>query len=177
MKKPITGHEYANLVADYLHHNFSDRGISIYREVSIGKSIIGKNRRVDMLLTSESQNQAFAIECKFQDSSGTADEKLPYALQNMKALPMGGCIVYAGTGFSVGVLHMLQASEIAAYCLPDSYDPSRSTKDTKELDHVLAMHFQWWDILVAGKKPWVARPQTTIELPAIAQTELLNGIE
>ncbi len=173
----MSGHEYANLVADYLHHNFSDRGITIYREVSIGKSIIGKNRRVDMLLTSESQNQAFAIECKFQDSSGTADEKIPYALQNMKALPMGGCIVYAGTGFSVGVLHMLQASEIAAYCLPDSYDSSRSTKDTKELDHVLAMHFQWWDILVAGKKPWIARPQTPIDLPEIAQTELLNGIE
>ena len=176
MKKPITGYEYANLIADYLHHNFSDRGISIYREVSIGKSIIGKNRRVDMLLLSDHPSQAFSIECKFQDSSGTADEKIPYALQNMKALPMGGCIVYAGTGFSVGVLHMLQASEIAAYCLPNSLDASQSTKDTKELDHVLAMHFQWWDILVAGKKPWVARPQAIVGLPEIAQTELLESM-
>jgi hypothetical protein len=180
----ITGYEYANLIADYLHSNFSDRGIQIYREVSIGKSIIGKNRRVDMLLISDQTPKAFAIECKFQDSSGTADEKIPYAMQNMKALPMGGCIVYAGGGFSVGVLHMLQASEIAAYCLPDMFDVGRSTKDTKELDHLLAMHFHWWDILIAGKKPWTARPTVPrpiaslpIEsrlLPEASQTERLG---
>jgi hypothetical protein len=169
----MTGHEYANLIADYLHFNFSDRGIKIYREVSIGKSIIGKNRRVDMLLTSDQAPEAFAIECKYQDSSGTADEKIPYAVQNMKALPMGGCIVYAGGGFSVGVLHMLEASEIAAYCLPNILDASRSAKDTKELDHVLAMHFHWWDILVAGKKPWVAREIPPKPLPETSQTELL----
>ena len=180
----MTGHEYANLIADYIHYNFSDRSIRIYREVSIGKSIIGKNRRVDMLLISETTDQAFAIECKFQDSSGTADEKIPYALQNMKALPMGGCIVYAGSGFSVGVLHMLQASEIAAYCLPDVQDARRSTKETKELDHVLAMNFQWWDVLVAGKKVWEPRQSTsglaresTVSQPEMAQTELLDRLE
>ena len=171
IKKPMTGHEYANLIADYVYRNFSDRGITVYREVNIGKSIIGKNRRLDMLLIREATQTAFAIECKFQDSPGTADEKIPYALANMKALPMGGCIVYAGSGFSVGVLHMLQASEIAAYCLPDAQNLS-SSKDTRELDHLLAMHFHWWDVLVAGKKPWRSRP---IELEAIEinQTELL----
>ncbi|MEB3295093.1 MAG: PD-(D/E)XK nuclease superfamily protein [Synechococcales bacterium] len=179
MKKPMTGHEYANLIADYVYRNFSDRGIKVYREVNIGKSIIGKNRRIDMLLLSEDQQAAFAIECKYQDSAGTADEKIPYALNNMKALPMAGCIVYAGIGFSVGVLHMLQASEIAAYCLPDA-TTFHATKDTKELDHLLAIHFRWWDVIVAGKKPWQPRPSTpmVVESPASAidqinQTELL----
>lgn len=152
----MTGHEYANLIADYICRNFGDRGITVYREINIGKSIIGKNRRVDLFLISEVDQKAFAIECKFQDSKGTADEKIPYALANMKALPMGGCIVYAGSGFSVGVLHMLEASEIAAYCWPNSQH-FRSNDDTKELDHLLAMHFHWWDMLVAGKQPWQAR--------------------
>jgi hypothetical protein len=88
-------------------------------------------------------------------------------------LPMAGCIVYAGIGFSVGVLHMLQASEIAAYCMPNEADLSNS-KETKELDHLLAMHFHWWDVLVAGKKPWVKRmsKSNVIQLP-MNQTELL----
>jgi hypothetical protein len=162
----MTGHEYANLIADYVYEHFSDRGIVVYREVNLGKSIIGKNRRVDLMLVNQADETAFAIECKYQDSSGTADEKIPYALANMQALPMAGCIVYAGTGFSVGVLHMLQASEIAACCLPDAQN-LRSNKDTKELDHLLAMHFRWWDVLVAGKKPWVRQSseQQVMELP------------
>ncbi len=167
----MTGHEYANLIADYLIQNFSDRGIVVYREVSIGKSIIGKNRRVDLFVLKD--NLAYAIECKFQDSSGTADEKMPYALENMRALNMGGCIVYAGIGFSVGVLHMLQASDIAAYCLPNPEDLD-STKETRELDHLLAMHFGWWDLLVAGRKPWKQRPLPEKPLPEVEQTELLS---
>ncbi|MBE9028451.1 hypothetical protein IQ266_01610 [filamentous cyanobacterium LEGE 11480] len=161
----MTGHEYANVIADYVYEHFSDRGITVYREVNIGKSIIGKNRRVDLMLLHEADQTAFALECKYQDSSGTADEKIPYALENMRALPMAGCIVYAGSGFSVGVLHMLQASEIAAYCLPD-LQQLKSNKHTRELDHLLAMHFGWWDVLVAGKKPWVKRSikQQVIEL-------------
>jgi hypothetical protein len=153
----MTGHEFANLIADYVHQNFNHRGIAIYREVSIGKTIIGKNRRVDILLIAERpmvlSQTAFAIECKYQDSTGTAEEKIPYALENMRSMPMGGCIVYAGNGFSAGLLHMLQASEIAASCFPNVADLN-SSKDTRELDHLLAMHFGWWDVLVAGKKPW-----------------------
>lgn len=160
----MTGHEYANLIADYVCYNFSDRQIKVYREVYIGKSIIGKNRRIDSLVLCERTHKAFAIECKFQDSPGTADEKIPYSLQDMQVLPMGGCIAYAGVGFSVGVLHMLQASEIAAYCMPAPHS-LKSSKDTRELDHLLAMQFQWWDVLVQGKQPWQVRPRTVPVAP------------
>ena len=65
---------------------------------------------------------------------------------------MAGCIAYAGKGFSAGVLHMLRASTRAAYCLP-SPDQADTTAETKELDHLLAMHFGWWDVFVGKKKP------------------------
>jgi hypothetical protein len=88
----------------------------------------------------ESTNDAFAIECKFQDSEGTVDEKIPYPLDDLERLPMQGCIAYAGKGFSQGVQHMLNASPLAAYCLPIG-GQSESSLDTRELDHLLAMHF------------------------------------
>lgn len=148
----MTGTDYANRVATYVARRFGLRGIKVYREIRVGKSIIGKNRCIDVFCVCEVTNKAFAIECKFQDSEGTVDEKIPYALNDLEALPMAGCIAYAGKGFSAGVLHMLRASTHAAYCLP-APDQSESTADTRELDHLLAMHFGWWDVLVGKKKP------------------------
>ncbi len=147
----MTGNEYANRVARYLVRSFGSRGISVYREVMLGKTVIGKNRRVDALVVEESTRTALAIECKYQDSPGTVDEKISYALEDMAALGMAGCLVYAGHGFSEGILHMLAASPIAARCMPDeSLAPSA---ETRELDVVVAMTFRWWDLLVTGKRP------------------------
>lgn len=156
----MTGHDYANRIAGYIAKNYGERGAAVYREVSIGKSIIGKNRKVDLLVLAA--ERAFAIECKYQESQGTADEKIPYTLSDMAALPMGGCVAYAGGGFSPGVVHMLEGSELAAYCLPAAPElaPGRTTR---ELDHLLAMHFGWWDVIVAGKAPFVPKPPGPVE--------------
>ena len=149
----MTGADYSNLVAAYLAKRFGPRGLKVYREIRVGKSIIGKNRCIDVFCVSEEDgNKAFAIECKFQDSPGTVDEKIPYALDDLAALPMAGCIAYAGRGFSEGVLHMLGAAPRAAYCLPIE-GQAESSAETRELDHMLATHFGWWDVLVGGKRP------------------------
>ena len=148
----MTGTEYANLVATYVSRRFGARGLTVYREIRVGKTIIGKNRCIDIFCVSGDGREAFAIECKYQDSQGTVDEKIPYALDDLQALPMAGCIAYAGRGFSDGVLHMLAASRHAAFCLP-GLEQSTSSADTRELDHLLAAHFGWWDVLVEGRKP------------------------
>ena len=148
----MTGAEYANIVAAYVAKRFGSRGLKVDRDIKVGKTIIGKNRCIDVFCVSENTNKAFAIECKFQDSQGTVDEKIPYALDDLRALPMAGCIAYAGRGFSDGVLHMLGASRLAAYCLPLA-GQTEATPDTKELDHLLATHFEWWDVLIEGRKP------------------------
>jgi len=148
----VTGSEYANLIASYLSRRFGARGLKVYREVRVGKTIIGKNRCIDVFCVRESDNTAFAVECKFQDSPGTVDEKIPYALDDLEALPMAGCIAYAGKGFSEGVLHMLQAAPRAAFCLPNG-DQTESSVDTRELDHLFAAHFGWWDLVVGAKTP------------------------
>lgn len=145
----MTGAEYANLVAHYIVKNYGGRGLEVYREVSFGKTIIGKNRRIDVFVVRVGTPDALAIECKYQDSLGTVDEKIPYTIQDIESLRMPGCVAYAGQGFSSGILHMLAASPAAAFCLP-AHDLVPSTA-TRELDHVLAMTFKWWDLVVTGK--------------------------
>lgn len=149
----MTGSEYSNLIATYLTHSYGDRGLVAYREVSLGKSIIGKNRRIDVFLVHEPTQRALAIECKYQGSQGTVDEKIPYTLQDMEALRVPGIVVYAGDGFSDGVIHMLQASPMAVYCLPDR-ETFAAGSHTRELDHIVAMTFQWWDLIVGRRKPF-----------------------
>jgi len=146
----VTGADYANLIASYVSNRFGSRGLKVYREIRVGKSIIGKNRCIDVFCVRDAE--AFAVECKFQDSPGTVDEKIPYALDDLQALPMAGCIAYAGSGFSEGVLHMLRAAPRAAYCFPHQGQIVPSA-ETWELDHLLAAHFGWWDVLVGGRRP------------------------
>jgi hypothetical protein len=145
----MTGNEYKRLIARYLLAAYAKRGIHLYEEVPIGTSIIGKQRRVDLLVLEPT-------------SSGTADEKIPYALDDLRALRMPGVIAYAGSGFSEGVLHLLQSTELAAYCLPDDTLKPTQRKSgesidsgTWQLDHVLALTFKWWDVLLSGRTPMV----------------------
>jgi len=52
------------------------------------------------------------------------------------------------------------ASTRAAYCLPVA-DQDETSADTKELDHLLAMHFGWWDVFVGKRKPVSATSAAT----------------
>jgi hypothetical protein len=156
----VTGTEYRRRIGRYVHHNFGARGVDVYEEIPIGTSIIGKQRRLDLLVVHRDSGRGFAIECKFQDSSGTVDEKIPYALQDLAALALPGVIAYAGAGFSEGVLHLLQSSERAAYCLPEANLAPRPRRagdaidsGTWQLDHALALAFFWWDVILAEKSP------------------------
>lgn len=148
----MKGNEYSDRIAGYLVAAYGARLLTVYREVSLGKTIIGKNRRVDLLAIHEPTQIALAIECKYQATQGTVDEKIPYTLQDMDALRVASCIVYAGEGFSQGVRHMLEAHHMAAYCLPEA--DLASTVATRELDHIVAMTFSWWDVVVRDKKPF-----------------------
>ena len=146
----LTGNQYATLICRYIHANFGDRGISVYTQIVLGKSIIGKDRTVDVLIVEDATKLGFVLEAKYQSSQGTVDEKIPYTLEDLRAMRTPGCVVYAGEGFSAGILHMLRASDLAAYCLPP--ESCARTDQTWELDHVLAQRFGWWDIIVKDSR-------------------------
>jgi hypothetical protein len=160
----VTGNEYKKLIGQYIVSAYGPRGLSVYDEVHLGTSIIGKQRRIDLFVLGP-EGQALCVECKYQDTSGTADEKIPYALNDMRSQRIPGVIVYAGTGFSAGVLHLLQGSEYAAYCLPDaSLRPTGRgngpmSSGTWQLDHIIAQTFKLWDVILGKKKALELAPQ------------------
>ena len=148
----MTGHGYRDLIAAYIHHQYGELGLVVYREVNLGKTVIGKDRQIDVFVHRPIDQKAIAIECKYQDVPGTADEKIPYALQDLAALWLPGCLVYAGHGWSRGVLHQLEGSRLAAHCMPDPSGLARS-RATRELDYLLAATFGFWEqILPPGKR-------------------------
>ena len=148
----LTGHGYRDLIAAYIHHQYADHGLVVYREVNLGKTIIGKDRQIDVFVMRPLDQKAIAIECKYQDTVGSVDEKIPYALQDLEALWVPGCLCYAGRGWSRGVTHQLEGSRHAAYCLPERPSLQRS-KATRELDYLLAATFGFWEqILPASKR-------------------------
>jgi hypothetical protein len=155
----VNGHQYRDLIGRYIASAYDVRGIEVYDEVTIGTTILGKPRRTDLVALHRPTDRALAIECKYQDSSGTVDEKIPYALQDLGALRMPAALVYAGVGFSQGVLHLLQSSHFASFCMPGEdlrpikRSPSADAinSGTWQLDHVIAVTFGFWDVVLEGK--------------------------
>ncbi len=152
----MTGNQYRDLIASYIHENYAPYGLVVYVEICLGKTVIGKDRYIDVFVIRPDDRKALAIECKYQDSLGTVDEKIPYALQDLEALWVPGCLAYAGKGWSRGVLHTLEGSRLAAYCLPDK-DTLAMGKQTRELDHALAATFGLWELVLPASKRFKPR--------------------
>lgn len=142
----MKGDEYRDRIAAYVDCNFAAHGLLVYTEVPVGKSIIGKRRRIDVFIRRNTGGDALGLECKYQSSSGTTDEKIPYALQDLDAMWIPGCLVYAGGGWSTGVLHTLEGSKLAAFCEPPK--GLKRTAKTLELDHVIAATFGLWEAVI-----------------------------
>lgn len=160
MLTSVSGNKYRDRIAEYVHENFNAHGLVVYTEVSLGKTIIGKRRRIDVFVRHEAKQLALGLECKYQASSGTTDEKVPYALADLEAMWIPGCLVYAGEGWSRGVLHTLEGSRNAVFCDPP--DNSRPSASTEELDHVLASVFGLWSLVIPEDRRFAPNRQLTL---------------
>jgi hypothetical protein len=120
---PLTGEEARILAAHVDGLEFSPQeferlisclgislGLDCRRKLTVGKTIYGKDREVDVLFRDARNGNRLAVEAKYQRVAGTADEKLPYAALNLATLPLPGVIVYGGGGFHQGALHWLCAN-------------------------------------------------------------------
>src|SRR4029077_14356450 len=73
-------------------------GLDYRRKLTVGKTIYGKDREVDVLFRDGRNGNRLAVEAKYQRVAGTADEKLPYAVLNLATLSLPGVILYGGGG-------------------------------------------------------------------------------
>ena len=75
-------------------------GLEAAQQVTFGRRIWGSGRRIDVLITHPESSLRLGVECKLQTTSGTAQEKIPATLEDIRAWPIRGIVVFAGDGFS-----------------------------------------------------------------------------
>jgi len=87
-----------------LEELISDLGVAlelkVERQVKAGKRIWGATRSIDVVLTDLKSRKKLGIECKIQESAGSAEEKIPTTIKDIEAWPIPGIVVISGEGFS-----------------------------------------------------------------------------
>ncbi len=85
-------------------------GLETSSQVAMGKRIWGRGRRVDVVLRHPKTGQRLGIECKYQNTAGTAEEKVPLTITDIEAWPIRGLVVVHGDGFSNDFKAFLRSS-------------------------------------------------------------------
>ena len=82
-------------------------------EVALGRRIWGAKRRIDVVLKHPETRVSLGVECKYQGGPGSAEEKIPATLEDIRAWPIRGIVVYAGAGFSANMQSYLLSTGMA----------------------------------------------------------------
>ncbi|HOX46903.1 MAG TPA: hypothetical protein PK668_25120 [Myxococcota bacterium] len=75
-------------------------GLEVARQVRVGRRVWGAERHIDLVLCLRSTGRRLGLECKFQGTPGSAEEKIPATLRDIEAWPIDGLVVVSGEGFS-----------------------------------------------------------------------------
>ncbi len=90
-------------------------GLEATSQYRLGRRIWGANRHIDVILTHPTDRTRLGIECKFQRTAGSAEEKVPLILQDIATWPIPGLVVFAGEGFTPHMQGYLLASGKAVH--------------------------------------------------------------
>jgi hypothetical protein len=91
-----SGDQLARAVADLGR----ELGLEVRLQVRVARRIWGAVRRIDVVLIDPQTRKTLGIECKYQAGAGTAEEKIPATIQDIKAWPIPGIVVFSGDGFT-----------------------------------------------------------------------------
>lgn len=85
-------------------------GLEAREQFKCGRRVWGAERRIDVVATNPSDRRRLGLECKYQGSQGTAEEKIPAIIQDIDAWPIPGLVVFSGPGFTSNMRSFLIAS-------------------------------------------------------------------
>ncbi|MDK1021240.1 MAG: hypothetical protein QGD90_06350 [Candidatus Hydrogenedentes bacterium] len=105
--------ESGNELRDTVAALGKELGLSTEIEVSVGRRIWGAKRRIDVVLKHPETRVSLGIECKFQGGPGSAEEKIPATIEDIRAWPIRGIVVYSGDGFSSNMESYLLSTGMA----------------------------------------------------------------
>ncbi len=78
-------------------------------QCTIGRDIYGKQRRVDFILYHPQRwAECLVIQCKWQASSGSVDEKFPFEVLSIQLNEFDTILVLDGGGYSAGAEQWLR---------------------------------------------------------------------
>jgi len=75
-------------------------GLESRRQYRAGRRLWGSERRIDVVLRDKSSRKVLGVECKRQETAGSAEEKIPSTIKDIEAWPIPGLVVFDGPGFS-----------------------------------------------------------------------------
>ena len=111
-----TGSNYESIIEMCLQRSCEKNGLVAISQSTIGDKPGGGKHRIDWEIFKDSnENLRGLISCKFQGTSGTAEEKIAYEvikiLHSMKIDPRykKGWIVMGGDGWSNGMKHFVKS--------------------------------------------------------------------
>ncbi len=96
----------------------AELGLAVDSQVAVGRRIWGARRKIDVVLKHPETRVSLGIECKFQGTSGSAEEKIPATIDDIRAWPIRGIVVFSGAGFSNNIRAYLLSTGKAVE-LPD----------------------------------------------------------
>ncbi len=85
-------------------------GLIAREQCKCGRRIWGAECFIDGVLTHRESRRRLGVECKYQGTKGSAEEKIPAIIQDIGAWPIPGIVVFAGVGFSANITSFLVAS-------------------------------------------------------------------
>jgi hypothetical protein len=88
-------------------------GLEANIEVSVGRRVWGAKRNIDVVLRHPETRKSLGVECKYQGSKGSAEEKIASTIEDIRTWPIRGIVVFAGDGFSSNMRAYLLSTGVA----------------------------------------------------------------
>lgn len=90
-------------------------GLECETEVKAARRLWGAKRRIDVVIKSAVSDKVLGVECKYQGTRGSAEEKIPATIQDIGSWPITGIVVIDGPGFSDNMRGYLMATGKAVW--------------------------------------------------------------
>lgn len=110
-KAPRTGKELQDRVVELVQA----LGLSAETEVRAARRLWGARRRIDVVVKEPASKRVLGIECKYQGSRGSAEEKIPATIDDISYWPIPGIVVIDGDGFSDNMKGFLMSTGKAVW--------------------------------------------------------------
>ncbi len=84
--------------------------LEVLRGVIAGRRLWGAKRKIDLVLRDKTNQRTLGVECKYQRGPGSAEEKIPATIDDIRAWPIPGLVVFDGEGFTENMRSYLVSS-------------------------------------------------------------------